>query len=122
MHSTGTVSTPDGEQARDEDWTATLSLPDSSDPRLTDPEAPLLALSLDEPPTSGPALVGLRWRLSDTLSLPAQDLVWLDASGQLGTEARTQLTVAWAWDDLPSFPLESDVEWMGRLLLQEGAP
>lgn len=122
MHSAATISTPEGDEAREEDWTAALSQPASSDPRLTDPEAPLLTLSLDDAPDAGPALVALRWRLSDTLSIPAQDLAWLDASGEVTTEARMQLTVAWAWDDLPAFPLETDVEWMGRLILEEGAP
>lgn len=103
-----------------ETWEATVEPAPETDSRLTDPDAASVTLALSGDPPEGPATTALGYRLSSSLSLVRRWRVGQDAEGAASLVDHTQLTVAWPFEDLPAFPLDEEVEWMGRLLLQEG--
>ena len=112
-------SWPGSSEIREERWQITVGVLVEPDPRQTDPDALVVLAELSEPPADGPATVELGWAVTDALSFSRRWRVNQDADGARALEDHLQLTLAFPFDGLPEFPIEAEVQWMGRMLITE---
>ena len=113
-------SSPGLVETREETWIITVGQDWEADARQTDPDATTARATLDGEPPDGPATLEMGVAFAADLSLSRRWRSAQDGLGQTTLEDHLQLTVAYPFEDLPEFPLEDGVEWMGRVLVSEG--
>lgn len=99
-------------------WDITVGVVADADARLGDQAATEIIATLASGEDN--ATTELRWQFSPALSLVGWSWLGADEAGAAASEEHRQLTVAWPFEDLPGFPLASDLGWQGRLLRAEG--
>lgn len=115
-------SSPGLVESREETWIITVGQAWDPDPRQSDPDAETSRAELDGAPPDGPATLDMGWAFAADISFSRRWRWSQGADGQTHLEDHLQLTVAFPYDGLPAFPLDEDVEWMGRVLVSEEDP
>lgn len=114
-----TVSEPGAVDEGDQDWEVSIGAPDEVDARVTDPDATQITMTCSRDRAGGPGVSTMTWLVSDTHGIVARSATRATSDGGQVLEQHSQLTLAYTYEDLPSFPLEADQDWMSRVLVTE---